>query len=173
MSASPERSRRLNRRWLNRLIVSIAAAAFVVGVFWLGVWVGEMRGGTAPAFGKEGPEHPGGRSGWQDRRGGHGDLGVVEQIEDETIVITGRWNNRLKVVITGETVFKRGREPIRLADVQVGDRIAVVGEPSGEEELEAKIIWVIAKDSFHREGQRPPPGAGPAKSAVVSSNGSP
>lgn len=161
---------RLNRRWLNRLIVSIAVAAFVVSVFGLGVWVGEIRGGPAPIFGREGPEHPEGRPGWQGRRGGHGDLGVVEQIEDETIVITGRGNNRLKLVITGETIFKRGREPITLADVHIGDRIAVIGEPSGEGELEAKIIWVIAKGSFHREAQRPPPGAGPAKSALLSSN---
>ncbi|MCL4294426.1 MAG: hypothetical protein KJ077_01790 [Anaerolineae bacterium] len=145
------RTQTVGRRWLSRLIISLALAVVVVGAFWLGMLIGETRGGAPPVFGQAGIEHPwpfGDWSGQREHHGGHGAFGVVNQIGADALVITDHGNNRRQIIITAETLFKRGREPITLAEVRVGDRVGVIGQPR-EEKIEAKIIWVIHEDHSH------------------------
>ncbi|MFQ5854369.1 MAG: hypothetical protein ACE5LU_01815 [Anaerolineae bacterium] len=154
-----------NRRWLGRVIIGLAIAMLVVGIFALGVVVGEIRG-ARPALGGEPVQRPwplegesmerpwplGRPYGWKGHRGGHGALGVVDQVEEGVIVMTGRWNTRLRVIVTDQTIFRRGREWTTLADVHVGDRIAVIGQPRGEGEIEAQVIWVVPQGSHNWNG---------------------
>ena len=112
--------------------------------------MGETRDGTPPAFGQAGIEHPwpfGDWSGQKAHHGRHGAFGLVDQIGEETLVITDHGNNRRQIVITKETIFKRDREQITRAEVRVGDRIGVIGRPQAEAEIEAKVIWVIPENS--------------------------
>lgn len=152
MRAFLKRSQRDTPRWLSRLIISLAMAMLVLGVFWLGMFIGETRGGTPPVFGQAGIEHPwpfGDWPGQEGHHGRHGTFGVIDQIEAETLVITDHDNTKRQIIITAETIFKRHREQITPAEVRVGDRIGVIGQPGADEAIEAKVIWVIPEGQFN------------------------
>lgn len=148
---------RSGRRLLGYLILGLAVGLVLVGAFWMGVVVGEVRGGTPAARGESPSVSPWpfpplplyGFLGSREHRGKHGALGVVEAVEEQVLVVTGRWGTQVRVVITEETVFRKGPEEITLADVQPGDRVAVLGRPRAAGEIEAKVVWVF-----------PPPPAG-------------
>lgn len=145
-------SQRDTPRWLSRLIISLAMAMIVLGVFWLGMFIGETRGGTPPVFGRAGIEHPWPFGNWPGREGHHGrhgTFGVVDRIGDETLVITAHDNTKRQIIIIAETTFKRHREQITLADIRAGDHIGVIGQPGIDEEIEVKVIWVIPDGQFN------------------------
>lgn len=149
-----KRSQRDTPRWLSRLIISLAMATLVLGVFWLGMFIGETRGGTPPVFGQAGIEHPWPFGDWpsqEGHHGRHGTFGVVDQIGNETLVITDHDNNKRQIIITVETIFKRHREQIAPTEVRVGDRIGVIGQPGEDEEIEAKVIWIMPEGQFNHD----------------------
>lgn len=152
MRAFFRRSQRDAPRWLSRLIISLAMATLVLGAFWLGMFIGEIRDGTPPVFGRASIDHPWPFGDWPGREGHHGrhgTFGVVDRIEAETLVITDHDNNKRQIIITGETIFKRHREQIMRAEVRVGDRIGVIGQPGADGEIEAKVIWIIPEGQFN------------------------
>lgn len=151
---------RLDRRFVIYLIIALLVVLALIGVFWLGFWVGQMRGGARTPPGVPPVERPGffppglvpGRFRWHEPRERHSVLGVVESVEGNVIVATGRWGTQVKVLITEDTVFRRGREDISLAEVQPGDRIAVLGWPKGEGEIEARVVWVFPEGTESWQG---------------------
>jgi hypothetical protein len=151
---------RKDRRWLGRFALALAVAVLVVGAFAVGVLVGEIRGArrvlggepTQPSRSPEGAplEHPwplGPPHGWREHPGRYGVLGIVEAVEEGAIVVTDRWDNRVRITVAEGTIFKRGRQRIARTELHVGDRIAVIGRPRGEGEIEARVIWIIPQDS--------------------------
>jgi len=147
---------RIGRRWLIRIAIALALAMVVIGVFALGVFVGELHSarsarGNAPSqrprpFMGEPVAPPWPLGSWFDfrRHGGpHGARGVVDEIDKEVIVLTTHQNTQLRIIVTEKTVLNRGRVRITLDDIHSGDRIAVIGEPREEGEIEAKVVWVI------------------------------
>jgi len=151
---------RIHRRWLIRIAIALALAMAVIGVFVLGVLVGEWRSarsarggafppGARPSMGE--PERPPWPLGpWLDfhRHGApHGVRGVVDEIDNGVIMVTTHRDTQVRIIVTAKTMLQRGRERITLDDVHSGDRIAVIGEPRGEDEIEAKVVWVIPEES--------------------------
>jgi len=148
------------RRWLIRVAIALALAVVVIGVFVLGVLVGEWHGtrttrGDAfpPAFPPSMGEPV--RPPWPlgllldlHRRGEkHGIRGVVKEVGDGVILVTTHRDTQVRVIVTEKTMLRRGRERITLDDVHSGDRIAVIGEPRSEDEIEAKVVWIIPEES--------------------------
>lgn len=78
--------------------------------------------------------------------GGHGAFGEIIELNDSSFIIKGRENIEKVIVITKDTVIKKGRETV-LDELKVGDQVTIIGSPNEDGQIEAKLIRVFSEDS--------------------------
>ncbi|MBI5301317.1 MAG: hypothetical protein HY868_04200 [Chloroflexi bacterium] len=73
--------------------------------------------------------------------GGHGALGAIQSIEGPVITLATR-DGIVQVVVDQKTLIERATrgKTITLAELRVGDRIAVIGSPNDQGQIVAKLI---------------------------------
>ncbi|MBI5652515.1 MAG: hypothetical protein HZC40_19015 [Chloroflexi bacterium] len=73
---------------------------------------------------------------------GHSAIGMIQAIDGQTITLAPREGATQIVLITTDTLIERApkRKKIALADLQVGDRVAVIGAPNAQGQLVARIV---------------------------------
>jgi len=136
-------------RWLVFALIGLLGLGVLAGVFWVGMRVGEARTGLMryqpwppsprvfgfnrfPFFGHV--ELP------------HGAIGTVDKIEGNTLVLTGRGRKTGTILVSDTTIIEKGRTKISLQDIKVGDRLIVIGAPTSDGKIDAKVIRVFAPD---------------------------
>ncbi len=87
----------------------------------------------------------------------HGVVGAIIDISSSTLAVKDRANNEGSVLVSDDTIIKRGQATINLADLTVGDNVAVIGNPNGQGQIEARFIRVFPASSSVMV-DFPPPG---------------
>lgn len=76
---------------------------------------------------------------------GHGAVGTVTKRENATLEMVDRLNQQYTIKVSASTIIEDDRRHrIRLEDIQVGDRIAVIGSPDNGA-IDARFIRVLGK----------------------------
>ena len=152
--------KKINRDVLKWIIIGLAAFVIVVLIFGAGMFVGGMKAKFsyrwAESYHKNFAGPKGGFFGdWRrmpplpgDFIEGHGAFGEIIEFKDNGFVIKGRGDIEKIVVITEDTVIKKGMETVK-DGLKVGDRVTIIGSPNEEGQIEAKLIRV-----FNEEGMK-------------------
>lgn len=73
----------------------------------------------------------------------HGSFGEIIKIDGNTLVIIGRNNIEKSVSADEKTIIKRFQDDLKVKDLNVKDKIVVIGEPNESGQIEAKLIRVF------------------------------
>jgi hypothetical protein len=74
---------------------------------------------------------------------GHGTFGEIIKINDSDLVIKGRDDVEKVILITKDTVIKKGKKTIKKEDLKVGNAITVIGNPDNQGRIEAELIRIF------------------------------
>ncbi|MEI7741707.1 MAG: hypothetical protein WCJ29_04330 [bacterium] len=103
---------------------------------------GGPRGGFGTGFGMMG-----GRGGWmmgeRDLINGHGTAGQILKIDASVLVVKGVNDAEKTFTMTDKTTILRGVDAIKFSDLKVNDRVMIIGAPSADGQIEAKLIRVF------------------------------
>jgi len=142
---------------LKKIIIAILCIVILFFVFGLGVIVGEKKakfsflwaenyhknfGGPPQGFLRDWRKGPFAKREFIE---GHGAFGEIIEVKDDSFVIKGRGDIEKVVLITKDTVIKKGMETIK-DNLKVGDFVVVIGSPNKEGQIEAKLIRVFEKN---------------------------
>ncbi|OGZ68868.1 MAG: hypothetical protein A3D44_04265 [Candidatus Staskawiczbacteria bacterium RIFCSPHIGHO2_02_FULL_42_22] len=135
---------------LKVLIVALFGFAFVMGVFSVGIWVGQKRAEFSFRWLNSYHRNFGGpQGGFLDNfpnsnlMGGHGIFGVVIGIYTNNLIIKDQDNMEKIVVISTETIMRNNVGNMNFFDIKINDRVVIIGSPNGEGQVEAKFIRVL------------------------------
>ena len=141
----------------NKLLIILAAAVVLLFVLSLGVFVGHEKERFSQRWGENYYRNimgPAGRAGGPgrmdfDRRGfsAHSGLGQIIKIEDNAIIVQARGDIEKTVLVTVQTVLVKNRQNIDLADLMIDDKVAVIGRPNNQGQIEARLIRVLPASS--------------------------
>ncbi len=76
-------------------------------------------------------------------RNGHGLVGEIISVAENSLVVKDIFGNENTISVKEGTVLKNGRESVDFSTLSVGDRMAVIGEPSENGTVEAKFVRVL------------------------------
>ena len=96
---------------------------------------GMMRGGgpMAQLFGGDD----------RDFRNGHGLVGEILSVADDSLVVKDISGNESVVSLGKQTLIKNGRSDAVISGLKPGDKIAVIGRPADDGMIEARLIRVL------------------------------
>lgn len=158
-----------NQDILKGIIVGLLGFVAVVLIFSVGMHVGGSRAKYSYSWAESyHTNFAGPRSGflgnWRafpqgDFISGHGAFGGIIELNDTGFVIQGRGDVEKVIIITNDTIIKRGRETMAVeVGLQVGDKVTVIGSPNDEGQIEAKLIRIFDdgrdKSSYMNKGFR-------------------
>ncbi len=77
----------------------------------------------------------------------HGVAGSVIGVSSTTIAIRDGDNNERSVAIGSDTVIRKMNDTISAAMINIGDTVAVIGEPNADGQIRARFIRVFGVSS--------------------------
>lgn len=136
-------------------IIGLLGFIVVILIFSMGMWVGGLKAKYSYRWAESYHKNFGGPKGgflgdWRkfpagDFIDGHGAFGEIIELDDTGFVIKGRGDIEKVIVTAEDTVIKKGRETIE-GELQVGDKVTVIGSPNEEGQIRAKFIRVFNGD---------------------------
>lgn len=145
----------LQSKFFQGCLAGLAIFLVLLLVFKLGTIVGGHKADFTCGWGDNYRRNFGGKDnslipGLEDPNnfGGHGIMGEIIKIENNTIIINSPDNIEKIISVTNDTIIKRQRENINLSDIKDKDVITVIGSPNNQGQIEAKLIRVIPEPSF-------------------------
>lgn len=78
-------------------------------------------------------------------RNGHGVVGEILSIADNSFVVKDLFGKENAVTVNEKTLVKSGRTTLVSSDLKVGDRVAVIGQPSETGSVDARFIRVLVE----------------------------
>lgn len=139
---------------VRNVIIGIGILIILLGVLKVGISIGEHRARFAAQFGDSFERNfLGPRSGMMGVRfapimpNGNGAIGEIISLNLPQAVISGPDNLEKTVIIGTSTAIRRFQENIRSADLKTGDWVIVIGNPTDNGQVEAKLIRVMPKPS--------------------------
>jgi hypothetical protein len=78
-----------------------------------------------------------------------GVFGQIIKINDADIVVRGRDNVEVVVLIKDSTTIAKGRQAITIKELVINDNVVIMGEPNGSGQIEAKLIRVMPPQSLN------------------------
>jgi len=138
---------------LKRVILALCGLIIILFIFGLGIFIGATKARFSYRWAENyhknfgGPRggFMGGFPGFPDRDfiEGHGTFGEIIKINDADLVIKGRDDVEKIILITKDTVIKKGKKTIKKEDLKVGNAITVIGNPDNQGRIEAELIRVF------------------------------
>lgn len=116
-------------------------AALLALICWLALPVlaqtpsGQEQGPPPPGQGER--PRPGMRGGFA----GRGVAGTITEIKSDGFVLKNMEGKTVTIKTTDKTEFRNGREAGKLSDLKVGDNVAVMGTPAGEDAWTAERVF--------------------------------
>jgi hypothetical protein len=101
---------------------------------------GEERGGRSQ-------EKWGGMMGSGGMRNAHGVAGEILSLNDKTVMIKDLDQEENTILVTDNTIIRRGNETMKLGDLVVGERIVVMGRPGNDGVIAARLIRIFNVDT--------------------------
>lgn len=140
----------LKTRYFTAIALIIAAIVVLILVFNLGIFIGFNKASFSYRWSENYHKNfAGPRGGFFREFSGkdfidpHGTIGQIISINDNLIIIKGRDDIEKTILVKGDTIIKRFREIIKIADLATGDFIVVLGQPNDQGQIEAKFIRVM------------------------------
>jgi len=136
----------------NKLLIVLAVIVVLVFVFSFGVFVGHEKGRFSRNWGENYYGNimgRGGRGGFSmmdfDRPGfnAHSGLGQIIKIDGNSLIIKDQANIEKTILVTDKTTIIRDRQNIAIADLNVDDKIIVIGRPNDQGQIEPTLIRVL------------------------------
>jgi len=78
-------------------------------------------------------------------RNPHGVAGEIVSISGDTLVIKNPENQESTLRINDKTIINKGKQTLGVGDLSLGESIVVVGKPSDDGVISAKLIRVFKK----------------------------
>lgn len=157
-------------KYFKTILIALSCIIFGVLVFAIGVRVGERRarysyqwganyernfmggyGERMPDGGREQFGPSGGPIGMarnfegQNFRNGHGVAGIVTSIIDDKIIIKDRSGKENTVAVKEKTLIKDGQADLEITDLENGENLVIIGNPSDNGVIDADLIRVFNK----------------------------
>lgn len=136
-------------------LAGLAIFLVLLAVFKLGTLVGSHKADFSCGWGDNyrnnfGEKDRGLIPGLNDRDlfGGHGIIGEIIKIDNNSLVINGPDNIEKIILIKEDTIIKSQRDNIKLSDLKDKDMVTIVGSPDSQGQIEAKLIRVIPEPPF-------------------------
>ena len=135
-----------------RLILVLVAVIVTLFVFQAGRFVGFRQASFSYRLGDNYYRAFEGRRGGMmgvpslfggDLPGGHGAVGKIVKITLPTITISTPDNIEKTVLINSGTIIKQLRQNGTSTDLKVDDMVVVVGQPTSDAQIEAKLIRIL------------------------------
>ncbi|MBI5220965.1 MAG: hypothetical protein HY978_04005 [Candidatus Liptonbacteria bacterium] len=131
----------------------VGAVAVLLVVFEVGQWAGARKAAFSYRWGERyyrglaGPRGnllPGLDRG--DFLSGHGTSGLVIKVSSSTLLVQDLEGVEKVIRLTSKTVVRRLRENLSVGDLKTDDRVAVIGSPTDDGEIEARLIRLLPAD---------------------------
>jgi len=161
MNEEKQPNKKINRDILKWIIIGLAGFVIVILIFGIGIFVGGMKARFSYRWAEQYHKmFAGPRAGffgdWRSFPQGefieaHGAFGEIIEMKENEFVIKGRADVEKVILITDKTTIQKGREKIKKGDLKVGNFVVVIGSPSEEGKIEAKMIRI-----FNGELEGPP-----------------
>src|SRR5690242_14935311 len=90
--------------------------------------------------GGEQPAPPGGPGGGMRMGRGRGLAGTITEVKPDGFVLKSMDGKTVTVKTTDQTQFRNGRNPAKQSDFKVGDAVAVMGSPEGDNAWTANMV---------------------------------
>ncbi len=136
-----------------KILFAIIVIAAVFFIFGLGVSVGYHKASFSSSMRENyyndfyGPPPKNFLDGMPPPISSHGIAGSVIDVSDSVIAVKDFNNNEQSVQIMPDTVIRKMGDTITAADVDIGDRIAVIGAPGPTGRIEGRFIRVFGSSS--------------------------
>lgn len=122
--------------------IGIGIAIILLLVFFAGIHVGSKRAGLFPFW--ERRYHTAGD--FVPGKFGHGTIGTIDSIGNNTIVVKDRTGALKTVLIDDKTIFRHNGSVMQFTDLKKDDQVIVIGEPQDTEgAIKAKVIRIITE----------------------------
>ncbi len=82
-----------------------------------------------------------------DFHNGHGLIGEIISLSDNSLVVKDSSGKENIVALNDKTLVRSGRDEMKVADLQTGNRIAVIGKPGDDGTVNADFIRVLGKSN--------------------------
>jgi hypothetical protein len=135
------------KHWISIFLASLVTLCLLVGVFQLGVIVGYRKAMFSYRWAETYHQNFGGpRQGFIPNAhteaffGGHGTGGSILRIDGNEISLRGDDGIERVVVLTDRTYIRRGPQPAKKEDLQLNEKIVVIGRPTDQGKMEATFI---------------------------------
>lgn len=130
---------------------SIVVLAFILAIFQAGVYLGYHRAIFSAHLGDNYVRTFEGASStdmWmrmqhRDLPGGYGTVGKVVKTSTSTIIVAAPNNVEETVQINSDTIIRQFRDAATTTNIMVGDTVVVIGSPSSNGEIGAKLIRIL------------------------------
>ncbi len=131
-------------------ILGIAGLIVALLIFQAGIFVGYRKAAFSYNWEQNYPRifgaPPGGFFNDSRDRGyinGHGTVGQIIKIDNNTIIVKGNDNAEKTIIVSDSTTIQSGRQTIKISDLKVDDIIVTIGSPDNSGQIQAKFIRVM------------------------------
>jgi hypothetical protein len=73
----------------------------------------------------------------------HGVFGEVIKVEDTSLVVKDQNDLEKVVLIKDNTVIKKFEKDIKIKDLEVGEKVVIIGAPNSNSQIEASLIRIL------------------------------
>ena len=145
----------LSSKKVRAVLLILGGLIVLFVVFGLGIAVGYDRAGFAAGFGKNYyrmfygavPAGPAAMMAPPMPEAIHGVVGTVIDLGTSTISVEDEEDNEQSVVVPSGTSIRQGGDTVVIGEMNVGDQIAVIGEPDADGQIVARFIRILPASS--------------------------
>ncbi len=123
------------------IFMGVFIAAVLLLVFFVGIQIGRSKNRLFPFLENRSHES----SGFLHKRYGHGVIGVIDTIGNNTLVVKDYLGELKTILIDEQTLIKIDKSVIKFSNLKKDEKVIILGEPQEKEgTIKAKVIRVIA-----------------------------
>lgn len=144
-----------NAKLFRIILIVIGVLIILLGVFWIGMFVGYTKANFSRQWGNNYHRLFGGeprqKFGPPPRRGNeffmnaNSASGSVIKIEGNTIYLKGDDNVERSILVLDGAVIRRGKASIKITEIYPDEKLLVLGSSSSTGQIEAKFIRIFNK----------------------------
>jgi hypothetical protein len=131
------------------IVAVLLELILLTGAFWLGINVGQRKAGFATSWSLNYPSNFAGRRVIVASPPGfnpHSLDGTILSTDKSGVVIKDEDSNEQTILISLQTVIRLNSQTLQTADLKTGEEIVVIGEPTPQGQIDAKLIRVIEQN---------------------------
>jgi hypothetical protein len=73
----------------------------------------------------------------------HGISGSIMKIDGSTVVIRGRNNVEMTVLVTDKTIIRMGNQNLKVSDLKIDENVIIIGNPDNSGQIQVELMRVL------------------------------